>query len=67
MFTVNDLTIKKDENDYVVSDGDRSFIVNAKTLQPSKDWFCSYETIKKVLLLITADVQISVSPVQDDG
>ena len=64
MLTVDGLQIEKNEDgNYTVSNSERSFEVNGTTLVPSKDWFCTYETIKTVLQVIEADTKLGV----DDG
>jgi hypothetical protein len=59
MYEIEGLKIIKEGFDWVVSDEERSFKIDGNTLEPSSDWFCSYETIKRVISVLNADKQLS--------
>lgn len=58
-YQVDDLTITKEKDGYVVTDLDtRSFTISLD-LEPSIDWFCTYETIKHILVILDADKKLN--------
>ena len=59
MYNVEGLIINKEGNAWIVSDGDRQFKIDALTGEVDQDWFCSYETIKRILSILDADKQLT--------
>jgi hypothetical protein len=61
MYNIDGLEIKQEKGIWIVSETidvvTRSFTING--LEPSQDWFCPYETIKRILAVLVADKQLS--------
>lgn len=59
MYNVEGLTVIKEGKDWIVTDGERQFKINASTLEVEQSWFCSFETIKRILSILDADKQLA--------
>ena len=59
MYEIDDLQIRKEGNGWRVVDelSDRTFTISSD-LVPSPDWFCSYETIKRILSILNAEKEL---------
>lgn len=59
MFNIEGLKVFKEGDEWIVTDDIREFKINSETLEPSEDWFCSYEVIKRILSVIEADNKLT--------